>query len=129
MSLQVFDEHTPLFIPLNIDDGAATGLLTFAPITPGTFRLDSIWGTNSDAIDHVVEISATDGTSTVLLGSANIPAGAGYAAAPPIDLLAVILGLSQLGIAVGAGSQLFVNVEIAVVPTFVVTLLGVGGYF
>ena len=129
MSLQTFDEVIPLAIRITADDSYSTVLFGMGPIPAYAHRIDYVYVTNNDTIDHVVDVHYVVLSNPTLLGSCNVPAGSGLAGVPPVDVLAGVLGAPGLGLAFAAASNIDLSVEVAIVPTFTMTVVALGGYF
>lgn len=128
MGLQNFDERDPLQFSKVVL--AADGITRHPLMLPGVgnARVDSIVATNSDAIAHVVILSLLISAVETNLGSASIPAGQGYAGTPGLDLLALILPATQVGLVVGALETLRYALEVVMGGTTHVDLTVNGGF-
>jgi len=91
-------------------------------------RYDACIATSTDTIAHVVELILLDGSNTTVLGTATLPAGAGGAGTPGVDLLGLALPAVLSGIAIKAVSNFQVRFQVAIQATFQVDFTLVGGY-
>jgi len=69
------------------------------------YRVNSIVVINGDVTARAVLVVVTSGGVTTVLGSATIPAGQGLAGTPGLDLLALVLPATQVGLDMPAGSK------------------------
>lgn len=92
MPLQQFDERVPFLDSERFLDSDTPG--TYKSVLDGmlplVLRLDTIQLLNADTIDHNVSLSANNDGSLYLM-SGLVPAGSGFGAVPPVDLLALAL--------------------------------------
>lgn len=90
-------------------------------------RYDQCLCMNAGLIDHVVNIGFQLGPPNINIISVNVPAGAGLGGVPPVDLLLNFGTTLQPGLVVPSGSQLAVNLEVAVVADNDVLMTFLGG--
>jgi hypothetical protein len=86
--LQAFNETHPGNESIALDNAVGTTHQQFDPPLSTDWRLDMLIATNTDAIDHVVDVYYKPSGAEILLTSQNVPAGAGLAGAPAVNLLA-----------------------------------------
>jgi hypothetical protein len=96
MSLQVFDGAAPLLQTKHFlaADTTARVDMGYAPLPH--CLVTNILLANEDTIAHVVDVWQKSSANYFLLGSVSVPAGAGFAGVPTVDLIAT-MGLSATG--------------------------------
>ena len=129
MSIAQFDERvvnnsTRLVVPA---DG--TALLPLVTVGVGDRRVDALLVSNRDTIAHVVNIVLTHVGVLTVLGSTSVPAGAGFAGAPSVDIMAASFPSTQVGMNLTGADLLGVQLAVAVAATFDVSVTAVGGLF
>jgi hypothetical protein len=128
MSLQIYDEVTPIASPISFTSADTTVAKVVAGNTLGKYRVDALLVTNTDGIAHVVDLYAHVGAVSYHIGSVSVPAGQGTGGTPALDLLAAAFPATQVGISLPAVTSLWASMEVSIV-TGSVDLLFVGGNF
>jgi hypothetical protein len=123
---QVFDENYGFNAQAEITSGSGTGTINLIANVPTDVRIEQITATNSDSIDHVLDVLVNIGGSYKQLGSVNVPAAAGYGLTPNVDVLAAILKGNYTSMLLIAYNNMGVASEDVVTSpeTMVVTLFG-----
>lgn len=116
----------PVAVAVPIENGNGTSLQTAFNGANQRAQVLEMYATNADVVDHVVDVSLVADGTPYLLGSANVPAGAGVAGAPTILLLTAIQGVGLQGVALDNYSNLAVNTEdvVTVAGNVIVVSLG-----
>lgn len=127
MGRAIFDEKSVITTNLLVLPASGTGAITLVGTDVNDRRIDTILVSNRDGIAHVINLSLLVGAVVTQLGSVSVPAGQGYAGTPSIDLLAAVLPADQVGYPLVGGCQLHINMVVAVVATFDVSLSVIGG--
>jgi len=127
MGLQSFDERTPFYAQADIVNATGTTFINLNPGTQGPFRFDQIWATNTDGIDHVVDVWLSGASLTTLIGSVNIPAGQGLAGTPGIELLTTLNSTTPVSGLGDDNTNVLINVEVTVTGANHVYLTCIGG--
>jgi hypothetical protein len=117
---QQFNETYPVAFLYVATSGVGTSPFQLGPNVVSYWRADTFTIRNTDAIDHVMSVGITDGSTVVNLGDVTIPTGAGTGVIPLFDVL-LALGAPytagvvfpwqgawqfQLAVAVGGGAEL-----------------------
>ena len=113
MGLSQFDEVQAQTNYLHLVAADGLGEVTVADARPQSVRVDSIYVSNDDAVDHVLTLLLSKGGAGLPIGSANIPAGTGVAGAPSVDFLAMALPSGATGLVFDGGCSLKVNLSVA----------------
>lgn len=129
MGFQVYDETAVLNLNRLIVPADGTALLPLVPAASVSRRIDAILAANRDTIDHVINVQMTVGAVVTEIGSVTVPAGAGYAGVPTVDLLGSGFPATQAGVTLIGTSLIGVQLPVAVVATFDVSVTAVGGFF
>lgn len=131
MPLQEFDEQVPVNLICVFNDAwnPAIGFLFAFPIAR-TQRWDLVLGSNCDAVDHDVSVHVYDEQDAYRkpVGSVTIPAGAGYGAVPPVDVLGQLLAATGRGLVLANGHGLELFIDAAPGTGNVVSVWVQGGY-
>lgn len=125
--LAAFQETQPVVAQVTFVNADGTAAKSLASYLGGPWRVDSIYVTNDDTIDHVVDLFVRVTATNYLLGSANVPAGTGKAGVPAVDVLAASLPSGSAGLALGDGASIQAAMEVAVAAAHTVTLNAFGG--
>jgi hypothetical protein len=129
MGTQVFDERTVLNQSRLVVPADGTGVLALVTATTTDRRIDTLLCANRDGIAHVVSLVFTNGAVVTQLGSVSVPAGTGYAGTPAIDLLVACFPVSQAGLAIQPTQLLGIQLAVAVVATFDLSVTALGGQY
>jgi hypothetical protein len=126
MPNNIFAEIKPLtaFLSFVNADGLTVKNLTQA--TSRSQRWDTILVANTDTIAHVVRVYAHKSTTMTLIGSVNVPAGAGTAGVAAVELIAALFPTGSQGAAIEQSDYLQMSVEVAVVVAFTVWVFAFG---
>lgn len=128
MSLDAFAETTPILAAQVWLPGDGTSSKTILPAQPTIYRFDTLLGINDDNAAHVLILTLVDPSSGIHgIGSVSIPALAGHAPNPQLDILASLLPATQVGLTIAVGW--FLEANLAVAATSAVGAVAVGGYF
>lgn len=127
MGLSQFDETVPRVSQLVLNSGNGTTPATVWDWGTDVARVDAAFVSNNDVIPHVVDLILNNGSVATLLGSASVPAGAGYGGAPAVDVVAAVLVSALNGLPLGIGDFLQVGVEVAITAAFEVHVSMFGG--
>lgn len=125
MSLSIFDERLPVVETVQADDTWATDVTNLHTTGNLPERVDAIWVTTDSAAAIIVRlIYGWDGNNIV--GSISVPAGAGRAAAAPIQLLTCLPENPHEGLLLLPGAILKLQLETALAAgkTMAFTLIG-----
>jgi hypothetical protein len=126
---QQFNETQPISANGAINNGNGTSQVTALAVNQGPWRLDALICTNTDTVSHNVLVYITVGASQTLVASAAVPAGAGLAGAPSVDVLALGLPSTQKGMSFSAPSTLAVQTDVTVTSGKFIYWTLQGGYF
>lgn len=129
MGISIFDETLADSNPVVFDDGNSPGVLTLTPNDKTLRRVDTILAVNNDTIDHEVSLRINIASAFYWLGSVVIPAGAGFAGTPSIDLLAACVPPTQLGLNLFSFNYLEVDCLVALSSGKGVWITAFGGLF
>lgn len=130
MARNLFDEVDPLADAHQWDNGSAVGAWDVGIFDKGrVWRLDVVMFSNSDTIAHHVLIDPMNAAGGSLWGQFAIPAGAGYAGVPPVELLSAWLPSSLQFWLVGAGQPWNFQLVEAVNAGKLLSVIGHGGGF
>ena len=127
MGLTQFEETTPLNQVSSFVAASGLDKQYFGGANPTNGRVDSLFGINTDSIDHVVDLWYSGSGDFFLIGSANIPAGSGIHGVPPVDILTAIYGPATVQIVEGPNDNFSLSMEVAVTGAFVVNVVNFGG--
>lgn len=130
MPLQQFDERVVNVTNFWFDD-------TATPLLPGSMglaigpdqRFDVIMAANNDTINHIVGFTFVANLTRGVIGSVTVPAGAGYGAVPPVDVLAAMLPTAQPFLLVESNGDRFCFVGETINTGKIVSLYLQGGFF
>lgn len=129
MGLSVFDERTAYNTSRLVVPADGTAVLPLVPIAISDRRIDCVYVSNRDAIDHVISlIKTTDGVETSL-GSTTMATNTGYGGTASRDILIDVLNGSTAGLVLAPTELLGVQLAVAVTATFDVSATAVGGLF
>lgn len=105
MGNTIFDEFRPYAQSVGFVDGSSPFDNAIFWNPPGPSRVDRILASNSDSIDHNVEMWTFVQGNLFQFGTVLVPAGAGYTA-PVVDVLpACLAALGTDGLTVAAGDS------------------------
>lgn len=127
MGLSIFDEQFPISKGNYLGDSDGTDPANLIGADQRPARVDHIWVTNNDTIDHVLTVSLHVGGSGYAIGSVTVPLGTGYAGVRCIDLIQELCDPAIDGIALKPGDAIYANNEVACNTGKVVTFASVGG--
>jgi hypothetical protein len=128
MPLNNFAETIPIIFAQVWLPADGTNVKVIAPSQPTIYRLDTLLAVNDDNVAHVFTLTLVDPASALHgIGSVSIPALAGHAPNPQLDIFAALFPATQVGIAVPAGWIL--QAFLAVGATSAVGAFAIGGYF
>jgi hypothetical protein len=129
MSLATFDERNALSQSRLVLPADGTALVPLVTVNSQERRIDTILVANRDGIAHVINVVTTVGAVVTNLGSVSVPAGQGYLGTPSLDILAAVLPATQVGLVLMPGQLVGVQLAVAVVATFDVSVTAQGGVF
>jgi hypothetical protein len=95
--LSTFNETHPSNVAQVLDNALGTGTRTWDAPGFADWRVDAVFATNTDSIDHVVDVFYVATGTPVLWFSVNVPAGSGVGSVPPVNLLAGLATPYNLG--------------------------------
>jgi hypothetical protein len=127
MGVQLFNEQFPVLYGLQLANGDGTAVTLFTASLLQFQRIDHILASNSDAIPHVVNITALVNGNEQRVASASVPAGAGYGGAPPVDLFVAGVPAGFDGIPLASNVHLSAQLEISMTGATLMNLLATGG--
>lgn len=127
MGLSQFDETFPVNVAYELGIGSTTVPHLIVNAAQGTIRVDKIWLTQDDTIDHVATLSYNSNYVNYPLGSVNVPAGAGHNGVPSIELLSAVLGSPNDGIVVAWNDGIAVGVELTMSGATTMGIAAFGG--
>jgi hypothetical protein len=127
MGTQQFNEGDPVNTMSAITSATALLAQQVWNIVQAKSRVDVFILSNDDAIDHVVRINYVISGSPLPIGSVLVPAGSGYGALAPVDVLKALLPLTQQGIAMNAFDYLSCQLEVVMGSTAELTAFLMGG--
>lgn len=128
MSLTAFDEHAPFIGIRPLVNANGTTQQNVVSNSPLQTRIDVMLASNDDTIAHTITILAGPVGGAKRIGSASVPAGTGVLGQPSMDILKAALPPSQVGIVLDGGSELDVQLDVAMVGTSTLTVMAIGGY-
>lgn len=128
VGLTQFDEVSPFLGITTFANADGTGGKALTPSVATRLRLDGLVATNSDSVDHVVNLEVDPGSGGVHFLSATIPHGAGVGGVQAVDVLALAMPTNLVGFVIPGNSQLFAKMAVAVAGGQLVTVAPVGGY-
>jgi hypothetical protein len=127
MQLTQFSERQAINTGLDIVAATGTAYVNLWSAVLSDARLDSLFASNDDVIDHRVDVQVSAFLyGLAYLGSVNVPAGAGHTTGPSIDLLAA-LDPRQPYLALAPSDALQLRVQVAVTAAFAVSIAARGG--
>jgi hypothetical protein len=127
MGLSTFDEKAAVIWNALVLPAAGTGAVTLIPAQVGDVRVDTILVSNRDGIAHVIIVQVAVGAVYTIIGTVSVPAGAGTAGTPSVDILAAVLPATQVGLVLPGGDILRISMAVAIVATFDVSVTAFGG--
>lgn len=128
MPLTSFSEVTPILAAQVWLTADGVNFKVIVAAQPTGWRADTLIAVNDDNVVHVITLTLIDPNSTIHgIGQVSIPALAGHAPNPAVDLLAALFPPTQVGIAFPAGWA--IEAALAVTATNAVGLVLYGGYF
>lgn len=127
MGLSQLEEKTPFEQQQTFANADGTALKDVASLTTSNYRIDAIFVTSTDTAARVIDLYWNNGGADSLLGSANVPAGAGTGGAATVDLVATILGTSPGQFVLPATHKLRASMESAVTAAKTVDVTALGG--
>jgi hypothetical protein len=129
MPLSQFDERVPVLLLNLIVAANTTSFVNIAGGSPYGRRLDAVYATNTDSIDHAVELNVQDGMGgTSFLGGVNVPAGSGVTL-PSVELLSSLLAPGQPFLILQGSQTLNGAVAVAMVGISELDFTALGGDF
>lgn len=129
MSFGSFDEVRLGGNAVVLDNSLGTGLAEIIPASQYGVRLDTLVGSNNDAIDHVVAFAFDFGGGIRHFGSVSVPAGSGYGGVSSVDLLAGLLPINTAGLTVEPSVIFECANEVSATVAGSVTVSWIGGWF
>lgn len=129
MGRSIFDETQVITLKAKIVAADTTTLKTLFGSSAVQARIDNLLLTSNDTIDHKVVIWVTNASINYVVGSVDVPAGAGHGGVAPVDAIPLIVVAGQQGLLVDSTTTYSYSVEVAVTSTFEVDCVGMGGYF
>jgi len=127
MGLQTFNELAPINQGITLNNASGTANVELTNQGMPVWRVDQIIVVSTDSASRVMRLLWHTASSALLLGSATIPAGAGTAAAPSIDLIQAIAVFAGRGIDLPAGDYLMVAMESAITSPLTIVVVAMGG--
>lgn len=101
MPISALSENLPESFAIVFTDANTPGPLTLTDSDKTLRRVDQLIATNNDTADHVIRLRLAFGGNYYWLGSATVPAGAGFGGAIGVDLMVLAEPTSLPGIALG----------------------------
>jgi hypothetical protein len=127
MGISVFDETIPWNTGTQVAAADTTTPKTIATATDRPLYVRQILATNSDAIPHVVEfLMFPNNGFAAELGAVTLPAGTGYAGAPAIDVLPLLVG-AGVGLVLATTEVVNAAMLVAITGAFKVDFLVLAG--
>lgn len=123
----IFNEQLPITFTYAFTNADGLTQQTFPGGGSYGWRWDNIYCSNSDTIDHVINLAFTSGAGALTNLQATIPHGAGVGAVAPFDLTTFLFGTSRVGLALNPADTLQVGVLVAVVAGHYVGIAAFGG--
>jgi hypothetical protein len=111
MGISIYDESLPLNEGASIEDTDSTNWRAIHTGIQSLCRIDSILVTNSDTVDHILNLRLNLDATQTKLCSVSVPAGSGATGLPPVDLILEIPGAMASGIPLYAFSGLEIQAE------------------
>jgi hypothetical protein len=124
----VFDETKPLSRAIGIAAGSENTDIPLIGTNTFDYRIDTIWATNNDVIDHTVEIHLSLAGGSDIFTTSVVPAGAGLVGVPPVEIFQSVLGALSSGLAFDSQSSIEVIVTEAIGSTANVEVYAFGGF-
>lgn len=127
MVFSAIQERSVIASFAQILNGTGLGLQDIFPVATYAQQIDTLLCSNTDGIDHVVKLFAVAGSTQVLVGSGNVPAGAGSNNLPSTDLFAACFPVAVKSLLLAVGWHLQIAVAVTVTGANVVEAYAIGG--
>jgi len=128
MGVAIFDERRPFNGYVILTNGSLGSTVDLAFSATERLRVDTIVATNTDTIDHLVQLNLYLGDQPVV-GVATIVAGAGNGTIPTADVLALMGSVFVNGFALNQLERLQITlIGTDVTSPLAVTLVASGGF-
>ena len=126
MGMSVYDEYLPRVSSVTIQDSDGTTPKVMAiGLAKGT-RIDAILVSSTSIAPRVFNLLLGNGGGPSLT-SVSIPAGAGFGATPPVDVLSLVPGYMSGGIILPYGEFLSAGLELALLTGETILVATQGG--
>lgn len=127
MGLNQFSEGLALNNQVRFTNADGTTLKSVMTQSGYPSRLDSLLVSNTDTIAHVIRFYWNWAGTDYLIGSINVPAGAGTAGVAAVEAMSLLFPSGSQGFTGTSGWNLRASMEVAVVATFNVDMVAFAG--
>lgn len=127
MSLQVYDETTPINISVELNNASGTTRHNLVPAQGQNYRIDAITAVSTDTSDRVVDVIINTSGNHYAIGSINVPAGSGTGLVAAVNLVEHLVTALQAGLVLNAATTVDVLVESAITSGKVIDFTAFGG--
>lgn len=128
MGAQVFNENQPFAAGIQLANANGTTPQAYVSGPSVPLRWDHLLVTNTDTVDHEVQLIMDDFVSDEVICAATVPAGAGSGATPAVDLIAEALPSTIDGLIQPVTATFKVAVVVVITAGKHLNFWGQGGY-
>jgi hypothetical protein len=129
MGFDTYDEKRLLNFLIEIADENGTDPVPIVTTDLPGLRFDAFTAGSDDSIGHTLEVAVSAGGPLHYLGSVQVPAGAGQAGVPAVDVLAALQVGEPGALLLSGGIVLLARVTVAMSSGKRLYLYTVGGQF
>lgn len=127
MANQQFDERDLTLNAMSFQVSDGVGWVYWFNSPTANFRLDEVWATNADSIDHTFYIGVGAGGTFGAVGKVTIPAAASADQPNVAEMLSQLAPASFAGLAFGGGGAIRAKLGEAVTSDDLAQLVAFGG--
>jgi hypothetical protein len=128
MGLSQYDERSPAWQQGSLTIASGTTVVDMFTPTGSAVRVDAVLVSSTSLTPQIVDLWLTRYDGNGLVGSVSIPAGAGFAGVPIVDLIASIAPAAIGALVLLTGVGLGVGVEVALTGSDTLGVQVLGGY-
>lgn len=129
MANSAVEEYTPIVQVGYLQNSDGINYATIPAGKSNGWRFDVMIASNTDTIDHNLNLRYSSGGNFVYLGTVKVPAGAGQGLVPAVDVIGSLAGALVGGIVIGGSDGLSMRVEETITSPDRVSVLMWGGSF
>ncbi|HWI69628.1 MAG TPA: hypothetical protein VNS88_14845 [Nitrospiraceae bacterium] len=100
MAFTIFDERNAFSWAGVLDSSNTPGFITINGSTSTPIRLDGVFVSNSDVIDHIVSLDASQSGIITAIVNINVPARSGFDGIAPVEIISAQMPSTYQGFVV-----------------------------